>query len=140
MRGRKLRWLLALAGLAVPLAGAWLLWPSPPSRFTLANYARIRAGMAKADVYAVLGPPGDFWTAADAYAWDSHRSQELVAGASINKSVLDAGKEEWYGEEGYIAVCFDAGGRAAYKAHMAGRGSFESLASRVKRQWHRWFP
>jgi hypothetical protein len=42
MQGRRLRWVLALAGLAVVgAAGAVVLWPQP-ERITQTNYDRIR--------------------------------------------------------------------------------------------------
>jgi hypothetical protein len=54
--GRKLRWLLALAGLAVVFAiGAFVLWPRP-ERITRENFERIHEGMTLADVTALLGP------------------------------------------------------------------------------------
>ena len=59
MRRRKL---IALAGLAVLVAaGAFVLWPRP-DRITRANYDRIRMGMSRAEVEAILGPPGDYTT------------------------------------------------------------------------------
>ncbi len=125
MRRHKWKLLAVLAVLGA--ASVWLFWPSPTLRFSPENYARITADMTRADVEALLGPPGDFRIKPDAYAWNAPRAQELIAGAGSNKVILDGGKEEWYGDEGYIAVCFDPSGRAAYKAHMPGRGSLASL-------------
>jgi hypothetical protein len=61
MRRRTL--LVALAGLPVVVAaGAVVLWPRTPSRITLENCNRIREGMSRAEVEAILGPPGDYRT------------------------------------------------------------------------------
>ena len=61
MRRRTL--LVVLAGLTVVVAaGAVVLWPRTPSRITLENCNRIREGMSRAEVEAILGPPGDYRT------------------------------------------------------------------------------
>jgi hypothetical protein len=61
MRRRKLRWVLA--GLAVLLlaVGGFVLWPRP-NRVARENFDRIREGMTRAEVEAILGPPGDYQT------------------------------------------------------------------------------
>jgi hypothetical protein len=63
MRRRKL--LVALAVLAAVIAaGVVAVWlqPSPPSRVTRENFDLINAGMSQEEVYAILGPPGDYTT------------------------------------------------------------------------------
>jgi hypothetical protein len=62
MRRRTL--LVVLAALAVMIAaGAVVLWlQSEQARVTQANFERIRDGMTRAEVAAILGPPGDFRT------------------------------------------------------------------------------
>ena len=66
-RRRKL--LVALAGLAVVVAvGAVILWSQlEPDRITQASFERIRVGMTRADVAAILGPAGDFRTKESIY-------------------------------------------------------------------------
>ena len=59
MRRRKL--LVVLAGLAVVAAGVVVLWPRP-DRITRENCDRIRPGMTRAEVEAILGPPDDYRT------------------------------------------------------------------------------
>jgi hypothetical protein len=59
--------IVALAGMAVLVAvGAVALWlqPSPPSQVTRENFDLIKAGMSQEEVYAILGPPGDYTTKA----------------------------------------------------------------------------
>jgi hypothetical protein len=54
---------LVMAGLTVVLtAGVALLWPTQPSRLTIANLRGIREGMTQAEVEAILGPPADYRT------------------------------------------------------------------------------
>ena len=57
MRRRKLLIVLVLAGLTVVvvMAGAVVLWPQPPSRITRENFDRIKEGMSRAEVEAILG-------------------------------------------------------------------------------------
>jgi hypothetical protein len=51
---------VVLAGLAVVVAaGAVVLWPRLPSRITRENFDRLKKGMSRAEVEAILGPPGD---------------------------------------------------------------------------------
>jgi hypothetical protein len=62
MRRRTL--LVALVGLAVVAAvGVFVAGPSPePSLVTRENFDRIKGGMSRVDVAAILGPPGDYRT------------------------------------------------------------------------------
>src|SRR6516164_10518508 len=61
MRRRTL--LVVLAGLAGLVAAVVVvLWPRPSLRITLENCKRIREGMSRAEVEAILGPPGDYRT------------------------------------------------------------------------------
>jgi hypothetical protein len=63
MRNRKLRWAAAgLALVALLAAGAFVMWPRP-DRITRENYQRIRYGMSRGEVEAILGPPGDYTSA-----------------------------------------------------------------------------
>ena len=47
---------IALCGLAIVVAGTWLLLP-PPSSVTRVNAAKIKEGMELTDVEAILGGP-----------------------------------------------------------------------------------
>jgi hypothetical protein len=116
------RWklLVALAGLAVVVAGAVVLWPS---RLTRENYDRIQNGMSRAEVYALLGPPDP-----DPFGTPG------------------SGGEAWSRLDEIYAVFFDPSGRVCYKFLSYGlprrttQGPFDSLLWRAKRHWHRWFP
>jgi len=58
MRKWKLR--RVLAGLAVLMAAATFLFWHGRDRVTAENYERLRKGMTRAEVEAILGPPGDY--------------------------------------------------------------------------------
>jgi hypothetical protein len=156
VRKRTVRWLLA-AGLVVPVAaGVYEAWPRP-DRITQANEERIRIGMSRAEVLAILGPPGDYTTAPtwsdDGEKWvrpifdpasgthwlprvDGHQFKPLpVAGSK---------EETWKGDTGKIGVMFDASGRVwehwYYPDKRMELGLYESLRWRARREWRRWFP
>jgi outer membrane protein assembly factor BamE (lipoprotein component of BamABCDE complex) len=59
MKRRRLRRFLARAGLAAMLAvGMLVLWPRPPrtDRITEEDFRRVKEGMSRAEVRAILGP------------------------------------------------------------------------------------
>jgi outer membrane protein assembly factor BamE (lipoprotein component of BamABCDE complex) len=60
--------LLALAGLALVVAGTFVLWPRA-NRITRENFDHIEKGMSRAQVESILGPPGDYRTGPQA---DTH--------------------------------------------------------------------
>jgi hypothetical protein len=129
MRRRKR--LAALAGLAVVVA-AWVivLWPRPV-RITKASYDRIREDMSRAEVYAILGPPGDYATGPQALSWPLG---------------TDRLTDRWYGDEYAIGLVLDQNGRVRVKCHTTrtvlrlDQTAFENLLWHVRRQWHGWFP
>jgi hypothetical protein len=157
MRRRTL--LVALAGLAVvAAAGAVVLWPRP-ERITRENFDRIRDGITRADVEAILGPPGDYrtghgemdygtgentdWTPdsgpdfAPRTNWSRLRG---VRGQSSEDPSLRAG---WIGDSFAILIVVDKSGQVTHKSLSPRRttqGPLDNLLWRVKRQWRRWFP
>jgi hypothetical protein len=140
MRRRTL--LVALAGLAVLLSvGAVLVWP-PADRITEANFLRIKEGMTRAEVEAILGPVGDYSTGP--LVFDGHRQSLYVP---ISHNVFgDELQEEflWRGDCLEIIVHFNSSGRV-WRTHprvvaRVKQTAFENLVWRAKRQWHRWFP
>jgi hypothetical protein len=130
MRRRKL--LVALAGLAVVVAaGVIALWPTRPNRVTRENYDRIQIGMTRAEVEAILGPPGDYTTRPQTLWWPPW---------SVGLS------DRWRGDEFAIGLIFDHKRRVRVKycadhivLHLD-QTAFDNLLWRAKRQWHRWFP
>jgi hypothetical protein len=134
MRSRRLRWGLALAGLAVVAVGTLLLWSESPSRITPENFERIREGMSRAEVYAILGPPVDY-TSGPRF---SIKVQGCVTWSE------DRQWRRWEGDIGGIAIRFDRNDKVAETCNSGGEvvrlGPIDSLRWRAKRQWHHWFP
>jgi hypothetical protein len=135
MRRRTL--LLVLAGLAVVAAGVVVLWPAPPSRITRENYDRIRVGMSRVEVEAILGSPGDYSTREIAYLLEEPTP---VEGWPIGDN------EEWCGDRASIDVAFTPTGTLMWARFWEGlptdpdEGPLHNLLWRAKRQWHGWFP
>ena len=138
MRRRTL--LVMLAGLAVVIAaGVVVLWPRPASeRITRENYDRIRAGMTRAEIETILGPPGDYTTAP-------------TEGVRVASSTFSAPGSEiaylesrWLSDTAQAVVWFDYSGRAnrGYYAPMRIKDEtpWARFLWRAKRQWRRWFP
>jgi hypothetical protein len=146
--------LVVLAGLAVVAAGAVVLWPRE-DRVTRANFGRIRTGMSRAEVEAILGPPGDYRTGhgetaygymgtgwlpdpppglADALAWNIFPGQ----------SPEDARRwANWLGDSFIISIVIDESEQVKLKQidpRRRTQGPLDNLLWRFKRQWHRWFP
>jgi hypothetical protein len=117
---------------ALALVGVLLVWPFPRARFTAHDYFRVRPGMTRTDVYAILGPPGDFRTRAESFDASNPWCAELALEARTDPDLRNANKEEWNGDGGYIAVCFDAAGRATYKYHVPKVGKLDPLLARVQ--------
>jgi hypothetical protein len=113
---------LALAGAVLALA-----WPLP-SRVTRANFDRIKEGMSRADVEALLGPPGDYTTAPTSF--------------DRMEGVWRPGSKEakWEGDECMVVVDFDASGHAVGKLFSPGAatldyGPVDRLLWRLERRW-----
>jgi hypothetical protein len=142
MRGRKLRWLLfTLAGLVViALAEAVAIWPplwlEPPSPITQKNFDRIRIGMRRADVAAILGPDGDFKTR------DCTRGD--VCATISGGPIATVEMQTWDTDTARIDVFYSRRGTVAWAMYSVNRlpetGLVDNLLWRAKRQWRRWFP
>ncbi len=83
---RRHKWkLLAVAGLALASVAAFALWPRP-NRFTREDYDRIHKGMTRAEVEAILGPPGDYTTLGTDYITDDLIPQAVDLDHSSGKN------------------------------------------------------
>jgi hypothetical protein len=163
MRKRKLRWLLALAGVAVLVAGALLLWPSHSMR---EKFERVQEGMCRAEVEAILGPPGDYRTGPTAPPPEDLPRRSPLEGQTSPSGdpVVEAATESpadfvvvvpqasvtsffldpmWDGDDGLISVSF-RDERVLSKQFAPRRRvpqtPLENLQWRAKRQWRKWFP
>jgi hypothetical protein len=141
MRRRKL--LVALAGLAVVVAaGAVVLWPASASRISQANYALIPESlgrgptMNRAQVEAILGPPGDYRTSPTLCQVPSY----WLNTPTTNFTTLLL----WEGDSAIICVHFTPSGfvfsKDLLENKLAESSPIETVLWRVRRQWHRWVP
>jgi hypothetical protein len=141
MRRRTL--LVALAGLIVLVAVGVVVWPRSSSPITQENYDRIRDGMSRAEVEAILGPPCDYSTGPLVWA---NRPLAVYPFAPVTPIGYGDNRVEtlhWRGDRQLIIVSFDPSGRV-YALGMpdvarVNQTAFENVVWRAKRQWHRWF-
>jgi hypothetical protein len=146
MRKRKL--LLVLAGLAVLAVGALVLWPKPEAeRIKREKFERIREGMSRADVEAILGPPGDYTSA-------PVRPLNDYTESAFGPPVATRPGGNWYDQGTYanwetdaatVLVHFSGVGRVDFAIYYRNwladdQSALAHLLWRAKRQWHRWFP
>jgi hypothetical protein len=163
---RRLRWLLALAGLAVLVAGVVVLWPRP-ERITPEKVDRIHEGMSRAEVEAILGgPPGDYrtvWTewegndcdepfncgSVDLHSWCAETKgyqPDLKHSVLVQGELVVSGNHvvgDWFGNDGCIEVCFSpevVTDKDFLPTVRRERALFDNLFWRTRRLWHRWFP
>ena len=144
--------LVALAALAVVVAaGVVVLWPRPSLRITLENCKRIREGMSRAEVEAILGPPGDYRTGPGETGHGSTEnmfwtldSPDVAPGMHwSNVSQSDPGLWAiWLSDSATVIIGIDDSGTVVFKRERPRRTTQSPLDNflwRVKRQWHRWF-
>jgi hypothetical protein len=138
MRRRTL--LVVLAGLAVVGAAGVVLLRLQEDRVTRANYDRIQIGMSRADVEAILGPPGDYSTTQMAYLLEDPWPVE--SWPSDDRVVV----EEWCYDKASIDVAFTPTGTVMRARFWTGsltdpeEDSLDNLRWRLEDMWHRWFP
>ena len=140
MRRRKL--LVVLAGLAVVgAAGAFVLWPWPSSRITLENCNRIREGMSRAEVEAILGPPGDHssgpvdFAGRTALAMGSGgRARPALVFTPIRRDAFEDNNPDMSSHQAEVRFKCD------WMVQRIDQSLSENILWRAKRQWHRWFP
>jgi SmpA/OmlA family protein len=147
------KWKL-LAVLAVLAVGAFVLWPRP-NPITQENCDRIREGMSRAEVVAILGPPGDYRTGQTAdpvplyYRSDRPTPAEYAKAAYDRENVFVSRNGDgwerliWLGDEGDIFVWFRRDGVSSHGlvySNKVTQTPLQNFLWRAKRLWHRWFP
>jgi hypothetical protein len=119
-----------VARVAVLVAvGAFILWPRP-DRATQENFNRIQPGMSRAEVEAILGPPGDY---------RSGYTHDYETRASLPDDLI------WETDHVIIVVYFKASGRVRFQriqlvSLRESSDPLDNLRWRAKRQWRKWFP
>jgi hypothetical protein len=150
MRRRTL--LVVIAGLAVVATGAWLLWPRP-ERITQENCDRIRIGMSRAEVEAILGPPGDYRTGrgemdygeSEVIGWDPDPPFGLDDALAWSRILCQFPKDprrwaNWSSDSFVIFIVIDESGQVIDKyigPRRRTHGPIDDLLWRAKRRWHR---
>jgi hypothetical protein len=153
---RKWKLLVALAGLAVVVAAeVVVLWPRSSSRITRENFEQIKEGMNRAEVEAILGPPGDYRTGHGEtdlttvhMAWSPdggplkpNTDWSRIPGQSPEDPRLWA---EWMNDSIVIVIAIGQSGSVVqtvgFPRRRTTQGPLENLLWRAKRQWYRWFP
>jgi hypothetical protein len=154
---------LVAAVVAVLATGlAFALWPRP-DWITEANCARLREGMSRAEVEAILGgPAGDYRTVLtepnldepflvvsrvldkDELAREDEALRHLTAEERLQWDRLNhPPPERWQGDSGNIYITFWPEGAVCptfSTVRTIEQSRLENLVWRVKRQWRRWFP
>jgi hypothetical protein len=134
MRGRKL--FVAPAGLAVMLAaGVVVLW-AQPERITRLNFVEIKEGMRRDQVYAIIGPPGDYRNGPTPVDFNHPATTLTVYGEPT---------DWWYTDTTIYSVRLDPSSGMVVAAgwdsnERIPQTRMENLLWRLKRKWHRWFP
>jgi hypothetical protein len=132
---------LAIAALILAGAGALLLW-TRPARITREKADAIREGMTRADVVALLGPPGNYSTGP--LLAPSGKGPYVIDPDTRCTSGPDYGSEDcWVADIGVVEVRFDEDQRVMNSwfspLDKVQQGSLENLLWRAQRQLHRWF-
>jgi hypothetical protein len=144
---------VALAGLAVVVAaGVLVLWPRA-DRVTRASFDRIQIGLSRADVEAILGPPGDYRTGLGEVRWSTKSWVPDPAADSpylrFNWSGNPVDPEDpsrwavWMSDSVQMCITIDGSGSVVDKVADSRRttqGPLANLMWRAKRLWHRRFP
>ena len=98
--------------------------------------------MTKAEVTAVLGPPGDYRTGPAIAVCDSYR--DAFFDTSEFATAADSTEDVWSSDKAWIKVSYSRSGAtvaAFYVRHEPETMSpLDRLLWRLKRQWHRWLP
>ncbi len=142
MREWDLRW--AVAGLAA-LAGAamFALWPPTP-RVTQENFGRIKPGMTRTEVEAILGSPGDYRTEPTFDPVPASPARSVWRAARGEWAPPGTTAAVWRGNGGVVVVFLDRCDtvqEAEYgQVYAVQQAPLEKLFWQAERQWRRWFP
>ncbi len=145
--------------LAVAFAAALVLWPQPASRVTRANFDRIHIGTDRAELEAILGPPGDYRTGPGESNLGDDKASRWIPdpnGFEIGRigwlafpnfipvaGIPTTGRQAtWVSDSARVWVAIDDAGRVQstdISDRRLIKGPVDRLFWRVRRQWRRWF-
>jgi hypothetical protein len=141
---RRRRLLVALVGLAgvLVVAGTTMLWPRPADPINFENFQCLRGGMTKAEVTAVLGPPGDYRTGPTIEVGGSYR--DAFFDTAEFATAPDSTEDVWSSDKAWTKVSYSRSGATVAAFYMRREpetvSPLANLLWRAKRRWHRWFP
>lgn len=145
MRRRKVRWVLAGLAMAVLAVGVVTLC-SPPDRITPKNCHLITRGMSREQVYAILGPPGDYRSRLTKDGGNRIPRSPTLSEVKLERPPPGTEARHtavWCGDLGDIFVLIYTEG--VVEADFSDTVEVEQtllddLLWRAKRLWRRWFP
>jgi hypothetical protein len=138
------RRLVLLTCLVLLAAGVFVLWPrtDPTARITKENFEAITAGMDRAAVEALLGPPGDHATGETGFYWSAIGDQHTFAKEEAELFV--ATQDCWGCDTNSIFVRYGSAGTVVQSSYWTfdppKQRGLDNLLWRAKRQWRKWFP
>jgi hypothetical protein len=130
------------------LAGGAFVRAPRSDRITRENWERINADMSRAELEAILGPPGDYTTGPTELVGNvGHVEGTGYSGPSrgiVTTALAEADLERWiwYGDAGEICVDRWSGGcmKTFHPERRVDQGPLDNLLWRIQRQWRKWFP
>lgn len=150
MRRRKLRWVVRLTLAALVAAGALALSPQR-DRITPENFDRIRAGMSRSEVEAILGRHGDFSSGPLQYAQtlamspgNYHDPTDVYVGPGETAEDARVERAEWRNDSRIVLILFRGSGVVHSKycldVKRVPQSSWDNFLWHVKRPWRKMFP
>jgi hypothetical protein len=135
--------LLATIAVLTFLTIGIVLWPRSP-RISREQCQSIGAGMSPNEVFAILGPPGDYTTGpVDTPAPTLSRPTHNPMTGEL-MPVFEHIKGQWETDTGTAILVCDSSGRSLvclyYTCNRKDQSPIENALWRVKRQWRRLFP
>jgi hypothetical protein len=136
------KWIL-LGALAALLAGGRVALLPRPSRITPENCHHLKSGMTRAEVEAILGPPGDYRTGETGRIEEEEWVVQSDAAENVDTPPDSYADALWECDTCCIRVYF--GLKGVFLADFAyfsegKRSPIDKFLSRAKNQWHKWFP
>jgi hypothetical protein len=133
--------------MAVLLLAALMPVPTPQSsRITKTSFYRLGVGMSRAEVEAILGPPGDYRNSPTAFFLNDQPVDMALACRALPLGFSDPGAktELWEGDEVFITVMFSSSSGKVMKClswEVKNRSTaIDTVLWRAKRQCRKWFP